>query len=233
MDKCKQQEPDKDIKIRLIAHSLGARVVLSALDSLNKNQTWNDGNFTIASVHLMAAAVDDEEVSMNPADILNDLTNWGSPKSDYGKAIQEEVIEFDNLFSAKDDILEPNLTNPFYPFQIYPSFEADRALGQSGYQKVPQDLKKIKSLPDNYDEKDVQNEIVAICDADADAKPDLPFVVGQTITIGDNHGGYMGYRDIANKSRITHDGAIDVVVDNWSKNITISETQDSNMTGTC
>lgn len=180
MDKCKKQEPAEEVKIRLISHSLGARVVLSALDSLNKNQTWNN---TIASVHLMAAAVDDEEVSMYPKDILNDLTNWGSPKSDYGKAIQEEVIEFDNLFNAKDNVLEPNFTNPFYPSQIYPSFEADRALGQGGYQKVPKylDLKESKSLPYNYNETDVQNVIVAICDADADGKPDLPFTLVKSL----------------------------------------------------
>ena len=232
MDKCKKQEPAGQVKIRLISHSLGARVVLSALDSLNKNQAWNN---TIASVHLMAAAVDDEEVSMYPKDILNDLTNWGSPNSDYGKAIQEEVIEFDNLFSAKDNVLEPNFTNPFYPSQIYPSFEADRALGQGGYQKVPKylDLKESKSLPYNYNETDVQNEIVAICDADADGKPDLPFIAGQNITTGDNHGGHMGYRDMVNKSRITHDGAINVVVDNWNNRNTIGEDQNSNMTEIC
>ena len=31
----------------------------------------------------MAAAVDNEEVSMNPKDVLDDKTNWGSPKSFY------------------------------------------------------------------------------------------------------------------------------------------------------
>jgi esterase/lipase superfamily enzyme len=68
MNKCKQQ-PAEEIKIRLIAHSLGTRVVLSSLDSLNKNQSWNNSNFAITSVHLVAAAVDDEEVSMYPRDI--------------------------------------------------------------------------------------------------------------------------------------------------------------------
>ena len=228
MDECKKQQPEKDVKIRLIGHSLGARVVLSALDSLNKNQTWNN---TIASVHLMAAAVDNEEVSMYPKDILNDPTNWGSPKSNYGKAIKEEVVEFDNLFSTKDDVLEPNLTNPFD--QIYPYLEADWALGQSGYQKVPYDINTTKSLPRNYDETDVQNEIVAICDADADGKPDLPFMAGENITTGDNHGGYLGYRDIANKSRITYDGAIDVVVDDWNNITRIDGNQNLNSKGIC
>jgi Alpha/beta hydrolase of unknown function (DUF900) len=232
--KCKQSEPDKNVKIRLIAHSLGARVVLSALDSLNKNPIWNNATFKIASVHLMAAAVDDEEVSMYPIDILNDPTNWGSPKSDYGKAIQEEVVEFDNLFSTKDDVLEPDPTNPFFPFQIYPSFEADRALGQSGYQKIPYNINiTTKSLPKNYYEMDVQSEIVAICDADADGKPDLPFMAGDLITMGDNHGGYMGYRDIDNRSRIFDDGAISMVIDDWSNNPTANGNQNMNSTRNC
>ena len=41
----------------------------------------------------MAAAVDNEEVSINPADILIDYINWGTPKSDYGQAIEEEVVK--------------------------------------------------------------------------------------------------------------------------------------------
>jgi hypothetical protein len=229
MDKCKKQEPEKDVKIRLISHSLGARVVLSSLESLNKDQTWNLRNFTIASIHLMAAAVDDEEVSMYPTDVLNDPTNWGSPKSDYGMAIEDEVIKFENLFSTKDNTLEPNFSNPFYPFQIYPSFEADRALGQSGYQKT---LTK-DSLSENYDEKNVENQIEAICDANADGNPDLPFVSGQTITVGDNHGGYMGYRDLMNKSRISHDGVIDVVVNDWNNSSTIIKNLNLGATDTC
>ena len=50
-------------EIRLIAHSLGSRIVLNALDDLHNNQKWNTKNFTVASVHLMGAAVDNEEVS--------------------------------------------------------------------------------------------------------------------------------------------------------------------------
>src|SRR3712207_6521053 len=59
MDDCRLKEPgEEDMKIRLIGHSLGARVILSTLDSLNKNPTWNNNNSKIASVHLMGAAVD-------------------------------------------------------------------------------------------------------------------------------------------------------------------------------
>jgi hypothetical protein len=84
--------------IRLVAHSLGARVVLSSLDSLHENQTWYNNNFTIKSVDLLGAAVDDEEVSTNPIDILNDPTNLGTPKSDYGQAIEVVVTNFTNFF---------------------------------------------------------------------------------------------------------------------------------------
>ena len=51
----KNECPGTDI--RLLAHSLGARVVLSNLDSLHKNQTWNNNNFTIKSVDLLGATV--------------------------------------------------------------------------------------------------------------------------------------------------------------------------------
>ena len=52
----------KDVNVRLIAHSMGSRVVLSALNNLNMNESWNNNNFKIRSVHLVGAAVDDEEV---------------------------------------------------------------------------------------------------------------------------------------------------------------------------
>lgn len=41
-NKCKDE--NKESKIRLISHSLGARVILSSLDSLHKNDIWNDNN---------------------------------------------------------------------------------------------------------------------------------------------------------------------------------------------
>jgi pimeloyl-ACP methyl ester carboxylesterase len=193
--------------IRLVAHSLGARVVLSSLESLHQNQTWNKNNFTIKSVDLLGAAVDDEEVSTNPGDILIDPTNFGTPKSAYGQAIEAVVTNFTNFFSSKDNTLEPNLEKPIYPF-----FETDLALGQSGYQKIPYKI----NLPGNYNGKDVKDELVAYCDADGDHKIDFPFVDGQTITIGDNHRGYLGYRNVNDNSTISDDGAIDIVVDNWN-----------------
>jgi hypothetical protein len=56
-------------------------------------------------------------------------------------------------------------------------------------------------------------------------------MAGDNITIGDNHGGYLGYRDIANKSRITHDGAINVVVNDWNDITSTNGNQNLNSPG--
>jgi hypothetical protein len=210
----KNECPGTDI--RLLAHSLGARVVLNSLNSLYENQIWNNKNFTIKSVDLLGAAMDDEEVSIYPQDVLIDLTNFGTPKSAYGQAIEAVVKNFTNYFSSKDNMLKPDLEKPYYPFQVYPSLEIDRALGQTGYQKVPYDINTTKSLPDNYTERDIKNELVANCDADGDGKIDMPFRNNQLITTGDSHRGYLGYRNVNENSTITDDGAIDIVVNKWN-----------------
>ena len=229
MDNCKQHH-DKDIKIRLIGHSMGARIILSSLDSLHKNATWNNSNFKVASVDLLGATVDDEEVTLNPGDILVDRTNWGSPKSDYGGAIQEEVVRFYNLYNPKDNVFE----------LIYPLFEGDIALGQSGYQKLPYPI----TFPKNYEDIDVTDQIKAIHDADgieADVFGlchnnneyckiksegwDFGFCnllifppICQPPGIGDNHAGYIGFRNLTNLDLLADDGAMDVVVSKWRNN---------------
>ena len=231
MNNCKEKQLNKDIKIRLIGHSLGARVILSTLDSLHKNAIWNNGNFNISSVHLIGAGVDNEEVSKNPKDVLDDRTNWGSPKSDYGEAIEEEVVHFYTLYNPEDNVLEPNLN---YSLQIYPSFEGDLALGQSGYQT----LLNI-TLPTNYKEMNVQDQIAAIRDADGIQAEvfdlcnyDKRFCEIKSqgwdlglcdffsrvcnVDIGDNHAGYIGFRDPNNSSSLVDDGAIDIVVRDWT-----------------
>jgi hypothetical protein len=214
--------------IRLIAHSLGARVTLSSLDSLHKNLLWNDRNFKIESVHLLGGAVDDEEVSNRSEYVLIDETNWGTPKSDYGHAI-EEVVSFSNLLSSKDNMLEPKPEK--LPLPIYPLFESDFALGQSGYQKI---LYNINStIPKNYNDIDVTGELVARCDADGDRISDKPFVVGQEITVGDNHRGYLGYRNATNNSTIIDDGAINVVIDSWHNKYPPKIKQNLNLSSVC
>jgi hypothetical protein len=202
--------------IRIIAHSLGARVVLSSLDSLHQNPLWTTKNNKIASVHLLGAAVDDEEVSNRSEFITIDQTNWGSPKSDYGQAIEAEVTNFTNLFSSKDNLLRPN-PNP--ALAIYPTFESDLALGQSGYQKNnilnQYDIKKSTALPKNYNEINVTGELLANCDTDGDGVPDYASCDIIPMTTGGNHRGYLGYRDNATKL-ITNDGAINVVISSWN-----------------
>jgi hypothetical protein len=123
-------------KIRLISHSLGARVILNALKSLHENSQWTEGNCKIRSVHLTGAAVDNEEVSMNTGD-------------GFGRYIQMEVDEFHNKFSTEDDVLE----------FAYPPEEGDTALGEGGAESgIP--------LPKNYKQEDVTNEISRDSDGD-------------------------------------------------------------------
>jgi len=158
----------KDMQIRLIGHSLGSRVILSGLDSLLKDGTLNQNNISIASVHLMGAAIDDEEVAKDPKFILNDTTNWGTVKSDYGKAIEQEVLNFYILFSPEDNLFQPN---EIPAFEIYPSFEGDSALGHLGYQVFPWNINS--SLPANYHQINVEDEIPINKDADGDGICDL------------------------------------------------------------
>ena len=227
MHSCNQQLGNEEMKIRVVGHSLGARVILSSLDTLNKNPTWNNKDYKVASVHLLGAAVDDEEVSKYPQDILDDLTNWGTLKSDYGVAIEDEVINFSNLYNPEDNIFQPNPKYPFLPFQTYPSFEGDLALGFKK-QIIP-----LIKLPANYDETNVMSEIVNISDSDGlDAevyglcKNDnryckikdegwddglcnlfLPEPFCQVKT-GDNHAGYIGFSNSTNTSLLANDGAM-------------------------
>ncbi|WP_148685665.1 DUF726 domain-containing protein [Candidatus Nitrosocosmicus hydrocola] len=216
MNACKSQ-PNKEMDIHLIGHSLGARVILSALDSLDKNISWESNGFNLSSVHIMGAAVDDEEVSMNPQDIVSDQTNWGTAKADYGRAIEDNVDRFYNLFNAEDKVLAPNPANPFSPYQIYPSFEGDLALGQNGSQLFPP-----ISLPSNYVDVNVTKEIPFNSNADGDQYCDdlrllslNPAVWSCAITkAGDSHYGYFGFR--LNESEIIDDGVVNIIVNNWN-----------------
>ena len=191
---------------------MGARVVLSSLESLYKNQDWNNKNFKIASVHLMGAAVDNEEVAKSPLYIIDkpsmllDLNEWYDAygiKSAYGNAIEKEVVKFYNLFNPQDNALQ---TSTLYPF-----FEQDKALGLQGAQRDILDIEPIS----NYLDIDVQNEIPFITDANGDGNCDLRDAFGCTIdNVGDNHFGYVGFRSAVNDMLID-DGAMNIVVNNW------------------
>jgi hypothetical protein len=199
--------------MRLIAHSMGTRVLLSGLDSLYKNQEWNNNNFKIASAHAMGAAVDNEEIANSPSYIINnpsallDIDEWYDAygiKSAYGDAIEAEVFKFYNLFNREDNSLEAP--------RLYKFYEQDDALGLQGAPSVtPPTL--------NYEDIDVEDQIAFIEDADGDGNCDLPIstpfgLVCTIEDIGDNHFGYVGFRD-TNGAWID-DGAMNIVIDNWN-----------------
>ncbi|HJT85245.1 MAG TPA: DUF726 domain-containing protein [Nitrososphaeraceae archaeon] len=190
--------PNTDI--RLVAHSLGSRVTLSALQTL-----YDDGTYRIIdSVHLLGAAVDDEQISLDSQDCVNNVPRLECS----GEAINATTRIFFNLYNPRDNMLT-NFFSIKGPYQIS---ENDEALGGFG--------KEIEiSSPPNYNEENVQSYIpyyfnVDYKDANGDGDCDLP--VGLTCPIfvkGDNHMGYMGFKD--SNGRIVDRGAIEVVVDNW------------------
>ena len=224
MNTCEQH--NQDTKIRLISHSMGARVILSALESLDSNQQWNRNNFKIASVHLLGAAVDDEEVSKNILYIVKnptslfELPEWFDPygvKSAYGKAIEDVVLRFYNLYDPQDKALgDPKL---------YQFYDQDRPLGLDGAQRGI-------AVPSKYIQINVQDKTAPLCDANGDARPDFPFDSGSEVGIGDNHAGYIGFRDPANHNILLDDGAMNVVVSNWN-NSTATQKHFSPETTTC
>jgi pimeloyl-ACP methyl ester carboxylesterase len=224
MNTCKQH--NEDTKIRLIGHSMGARVILSALESLDSNQQWNRNKFKIDSVHLLGAAVDDEEVSKNILYIVKnpstlfDLQEWFDPygvKSAYGKAIEDVVLRFYNLYDPHDKLLGDPKRYQFY--------EQDKPLGLDGAQSGI-------AIPSNYIPVNVENKTAPLCDANGDGRPDLPFDSGSEVGIGDNHSGYIGFRDATNHNTLIDDGAMNVVVSNWN-NSTATQKHFSPATTTC
>jgi pimeloyl-ACP methyl ester carboxylesterase len=105
-------------KIRLIGHSLGSWVIINALDSLHNNaifDLWNDNNYRVTSVHLMAAAVNPAEVSITRG---------------FGIPIRDEVEQFHNKYSQEDDVLET----------LYRDTEGHIALGEHGSQNMASGL---------------------------------------------------------------------------------------------
>ena len=98
-------------KIRIIAHSLGAKVVESALITLNNNETWkNNCAYNISSIHFIGAAISDKATSKN---------------SPFGIAIDNIVNNFYNLYNPKDNILQG----------LYVKTENENPLGLFGLRK--------------------------------------------------------------------------------------------------
>jgi pimeloyl-ACP methyl ester carboxylesterase len=121
------------IKIHLMGHSLGARVVLQAIKELNENSRfrWKRDGRKIDDVHTLGAAVDNE----TPHDEV-------STELRYGPAIRQQVGRFFNYCSDEDDILE----------FIYTVREADNALGETC-------IEDPSRKPSNYTDVSVLAEV--------------------------------------------------------------------------
>jgi hypothetical protein len=202
-----------NIDIRVIAHSLGSRVALSSLDALNNLPSV--ANFKILSVHLMGAAVDNDEISLNPVDPISNQSPWLWPpwcttdtsgvRFAYGQDIFEKVVNFYNLVNPEDNVLQ----------YVYPCYQGgNRALGESGKQDSSFEVQSLDNYTDVYG---VQEEVKPYDDADAINGCDIGICdLGlHPPQEGDNHLGYMGFRDPANTSELADDGAIKIVVEGW------------------
>ena len=168
--------------IRIIAHSLGAKVVESALIRLNNNETWkNNSAYSITSIHLIGAAISDIATSKN---------------TQFGSAIDNIVDNFYNLYNPKDNVLQ----------RLYVKTENEIPLGLSG-------LNKEEPFPQNYMEHNVMSKIPPFKNASGIYQP---FSDKAVYGWGDNHSGYIGFRERYpfNKS-LKDDGDINVIVADW------------------
>ncbi|MFC4549940.1 MULTISPECIES: hypothetical protein [Halorussus] len=97
-------------RLRFVSHSLGAQVVLSSLRSLNATSWWHDNGHDVYSTHILGGAQDNEAPTQE----------W----TDTYEAIRDAAVAAFNYHSHEDDVLQ----------WIYNSFEADQALGETGYE---------------------------------------------------------------------------------------------------
>lgn len=115
-----------ETRVRIVAHSLGSRVVLSAIESLGEREAnRTDGRTTIRSIHFLGAAVP------------RNLVTLEDPP---GAAIQTHVGQLHSKYSRRDEIL--TVAYPVGQGTLQP------ALGKVG---APTDV----ALPVNYHQQDV------------------------------------------------------------------------------
>ena len=193
--------------IRLISHSLGAVVVESTLinldkmqQGLNMNTSFNNSK-KIMSVHLLGAAIDNKTVAKN---------------TPFGNAIAHVVDKFYNLYNPEDDGLE---INTLYENKI-PVGLLGVSLKNATLNYYPLGLVGVspasENHPSNYYQTNVVNEIIPVSDADGDGNVEECFEnTKPVIKEGDNHCGYIGFRQPFMPFLID-DGAMRVVVGNWT-----------------
>jgi hypothetical protein len=134
-----------------------------------------------------------KSVHLLGAALSNELITTKTP---FGNAITDKVEKFWNLYNPEDDGLEVNRL-----------IEKHNPLGAVG---APN-----QTIPKNYKDINVMNEILALSDADGDGNLEECFEEnGLVLKKGDNHCGYIGFREPFSNSLID-DGAIDVVVRDW------------------
>jgi hypothetical protein len=131
------KQNDNNIKLRLVGHSLGSRVILSALDTLDNDNEWNLSDFKILTVNLLGGAVDNYEVLKN----TNGIPNDNNIKGYYGNAIQNQVTNFYNMYNREDDVLEEKIVSEWNEPRYYPRYEGrgDIAIGQNPLNKLLQE----------------------------------------------------------------------------------------------
>jgi esterase/lipase superfamily enzyme len=170
--------------IRILAHSLGASVVDSTLTNLVEYLDLKNTGDTSKII---------KSVHLLGAAINNELILDNNP---FGNAINDTVEKFFNLYNPEDDGLEINRL-----------IEKHNPLGAVGAPNQP--------IPKNYKDTNIMNEILALSDADGDGNLEECFEEnGVALVKGDNHCGYIGFREPFSNSLLDN-GAIDVVVRDW------------------
>lgn len=99
------QERNPGASIRVIGYSMGARLAAEAVLALDTDPAFAGSKFKVASVHLVGAAIDNEQLQVGGL---------------YGDAIERRVGTFFNYYSPSDSKLG----------KYYPPLEADRAVGR-------------------------------------------------------------------------------------------------------
>ena len=169
-----------DTHIRLLSHSLGAAVIESSLVSLDATPTLNasssNNSKIIKSVHLLGATINNKLIVKNTA---------------LGKATEEVVDRFYNLYSSEDNGLE-----------FSKEYEHHDPLGLIG---APSGM----DVPANYNQQNVAYQIPPFADADGDG--DIMECIRSykpVLIWGENHCGYIGFRYPFVGSLIDDDGAL-------------------------
>jgi hypothetical protein len=206
--------------VRMIAHSLGSRVALSAIQSLYDTYSHETVSKILKSVHLLGAAVDNEQVSLDDLNECRFVNN--PPLKCTGEAISLVADHFYSLFNPEDNLLAPQIipycTFCSCPFCTY--FESTYYLNENDDPLGRNAVRHIISIPPNYEEYNVMDEIGLDDDADGDDECDLKLAGTCTIRyVGDNHFGYMGYRSVTDPNIITNSRVMNLVAGHWRSDI--------------